>query len=264
MARRRGRGAEYYFAVGATLLLAAGCGSGGRDPDGATSRREAQWSYRGTGGPAAWGLLAPDYTRCADGSAQSPIAIEHPEDVPLPDLHFDYRTSSAEIWDTGHTEQVTLPPGSSMVLDGATYRLEQLHFHAPSEHSVGRRSFPVEFHFVHRADDGTLSVVAIMAIEGRENSAWQPILRRLPTRRTVSVDALDLSALLPGDVTTTRYEGSLTTPPCSEGVHWILLDAAIELSQRQIAVLNGHYTGNIRPIQPRNGRPLVHDATRGD
>lgn len=253
-----------YCVAVATLLLAASCGGGGTDPGGATSHPEAPWSYRGPDGPATWGSLSSEYTRCADGSAQSPIAIEHSEEAALPDLHFHYRMSSAEITDTGHTEQVTLPPGSWIDLDGATYRLEQLHFHAPSEHSLGGRSFPVEFHFVHRADNGTLAVVTVMAIEGRENPAWQPILRQLPTKRTVPVDALNPGALLPGDVTTTRYEGSLTTPPCSEGVHWILLDVSIELSGDQIAALTGHYVGNNRPPQPRNGRRVVHDATRGD
>lgn len=257
---RRGRGVLCL----AALFVAAECGPGGGGSEHAAGRPDLHWSYQGKDGPQAWGSLATDYAHCADGSAQSPIAIEHTQDMPLPDLQFDYRTTSAEISDTGHTEQVTVPPGSSLVLEEVPYRLEQLHFHAPSEHSVSGRSFPVEFHFVHRSDGGAIAVVAVLAIEGVENPAWEPLLERLPTKKRVRVDPFDVAALLPGDATSTRYEGSLTTPPCSEGVHWIVLDIEVELSHRQIATLTNHYAGNNRPPQPLNGRLVAHDATRGD
>jgi carbonic anhydrase len=248
----------------AALLIVSDCGSRAAESVREPSATGPHWSYRGAAGPAAWGSLAADFGACADGSAQSPIAIDDPEDVALPDVHFDYRTTVAEIRDTGHTEQVSVPPGSWMALDGVAYRLEQLHFHAPSEHIVDGRSYPVEFHFVHRAPDGVIAVAAVMAGEGRENPAWEPIVRRLPAKRTVPVDGLDLSALLPGEVTSARYDGSLTTPPCSEGVHWVLLDRAVELSHRQIGDLTAHYAGNNRPVQDRNGRLVAHDSTRGD
>jgi carbonic anhydrase len=232
----------------------------------AKSTEVAHWSYDGAEGPAAWASLNADFARCADGSAQSPIAVDHPEDAPLPDLRFDYRTARVAIEDTGHTEQVNVDPGSSIVLDGVAYRLVQFHYHAPSEHTVDGRSFPAEFHFVHKADGGALAVVALLATEGRDNPAWDPILEHLPSRagEPVTVDALDLRALFPGDLATTRYEGSLTTPPCSEGVRWNLLSGTIELTAAQLSLLTGHYDHNNRPVQPLRGRPVVHDSTLGD
>lgn len=248
------------------LAAVAGCGRERSPSHEAKSSETAHWSYEGAEGPTAWASLSTDYTRCADGSAQSPIAIDHPQDKPLPDLRFDYRTVRAEIQDTGHTEQVNVEPGSSIVLDGATYGLAQFHYHAPSEHTVDGQSFPAEFHFVHKADGGALAVVGLLVKAGRENPAWGPILEHLPNRTNepVTVDALDLTSLFPGDLATTRYEGSLTTPPCSEGVHWNLLSGVIELSDAQLSLLTGHYAANSRPVQPLKGRPVVHDSTLGD
>lgn len=250
--------------LAAAVLAIAACGTGDGESERAAPEGEPRWAYRGPEGPAGWGSLTQEYIRCADGSAQSPIAIDQARDVALPDLHVDYGMTSVEVTDTGHTEQVSVPPGFGVAVDGVFSRLEQLHFHAPSEHHIAGRSFPVEFHFVHRAGDGSLTVVAVMAVEGRHHPAWDPILERLPTHDHVSVASLDLAALLPGDLTSTRYEGSLTTPPCSEGVHWNLLDGRIELSRPQIDALTRHYVGNNRPLQPSNGRFVAHDASHGD
>lgn len=258
------------------VVLVAGCSREARGVGGvprkegphleAKSGDVAHWSYEGAEGPAAWASLSADYARCADGSAQSPIAVDHPEDKPLPDLRFDYRSARVEIEDTGHTEQVNVEPGSSIVLDGVTYRLVQFHYHAPSEHTVDGRTFPAEFHFVHRADGGALAVVGLLARAGSDHPAWDPILEHLPHRtdEPVTVEALDLEALFPADLATTRYEGSLTTPPCTEGVHWNLLSGVIELGQAQLSLLTGHYDHNTRPLQPLKGRPVVHDSTLGD
>ena len=248
------------------LVVVAGCGDEEGPRPEAKSSEAAHWSYEGAEGPAAWASLTADWARCADGSAQSPIAVDHPEDKPLPDLRFDYRTARVEIEDTGHTEQVNVEPGSSIVLDNVTYGLVQFHYHAPSEHTLDGRSFPVEFHFVHKAAGGALAVVGLLVKEGRDNPAWAPILEHLPNRadEPVTVDSLDLKALFPRDLATTRYEGSLTTPPCSEGVHWNLLSGMIELSQAQLSLLTGHYDHNNRPVQPLKGRPVVHDSTNGD
>ena len=249
------------------LVVLAGC-SREESPlhEAKAGEAAAHWSYEGAGGPTAWASLSADYARCADGSAQSPIAVDHPQEKPLPDLRFDYRPVRARIEDTGHTEQVNVESGASIVLDGVTYGLAQFHYHAPSEHTVDGRSFPAEFHFVHKSAGGALAVVGLLVKEGRDNRAWDPILEHLPNRTDdpVTVDALDLEALFPGDLATTRYEGSLTTPPCSEGVHWNLLSGVIELSQAQISLLTGHYDHNNRPVQPIKGRPVVHDSTLGD
>jgi carbonic anhydrase len=255
-----------HIGAGVALVVLAGCGGGEGGRDEATSGEAAHWSYDGADGPAAWASLSADYTRCVDGSAQSPIAVDHPQDRPLPDLRFDYRTASVEIRDTGHTEQVNVAPESSVVLDGVAYRLAQFHYHAPGEHTVDGRSFPAEFHFVHQSDAGALAVVGLLVTAGRHNPAWDPILEHLPngTDEPVTVAALDLPALLPADRATTRYEGSLTTPPCTEGVHWNLLSGVIELSEAQLSLLTGHYDHNNRPVQPLAGRPVVHDSTVGD
>lgn len=248
------------------LAVVAGCGGGVGQRHETKSGEAAHWSYEGAEGPAAWASLSADYTRCVEGSAQSPIAVDHPEDKPLPDLRFDYRTARIEIEDTGHTEQVNVERGSSVVLDGVTYGLAQFHYHAPSEHTVDGRAFPAEFHFVHKSDMGVLAVVGLLVRAGRHNPTWDPILEHLPNRTNepATVDALNLAALLPGDRAATRYEGSLTTPPCTEGVHWNLLSGVIELSEAQLSLLTGHYDHNNRPVQPLRGRPVVHDSTLGD
>ena len=235
--------------------------AGGRP--GRTTAPAAHWEYSGAAGPGHWGSLDPGYRRCADGSAQSPVALVHPERVPLPDLGFGYHPGGAVVQDTGHTVQADFPPGSTLTLDGRDYALRQVHFHVPAEHEVEGTSYPAEMHFVHQADGGDLAVVAafVETSEGGDHPAWQRLLDAFPDG---TADGVDPAALLRPDRTSIRYHGSLTTPPCREGVRWNVLAQPLRLSRRQVARLRARYPHNRRPLQRRNGRRLLLDSSDGD
>jgi carbonic anhydrase len=165
----------------------------------------------------------------------------------------------------GHTVQVNYDPGSYIELDNTRYDLIQFHYHAPSEHTIDGESFPAELHLVHRSADSTLAVVGILLKEGTENAAYQPFIGNLPTEKTdpknvgVTINAIDL---LPSIGTTFRYNGSLTTPPCTEGVSWLLMTIPVGLSAQQLAALDSLFEGgNNRPVQPLHDRPLIEDNT---
>jgi carbonic anhydrase len=228
-----------------------------------THSEEPHWSYTGDTDPANWGQLSPDYTTCADGSAQSPIDIANPTVAALPDILFNYQAGAVDVFNNGHTVQVKFAADSSISSDDATYQLLQAHFHAPGEHTVDGRLYPAEWHFVHQADDGALAVIGVMVEEGEAAPAWDVLLSNMPAEEgtTMTLDSLDLPALLPADRLTVRYAGSLTTPPCSEGVQWRLLLAPLEMSSEQIGLMTARYEGNNRPVQPLNDREVVVDQS---
>jgi len=229
-----------------------------------TTEEVAHWSYEGADGPANWGSLDPSFTACADGSAQTPIDILNPVPTDLPDPLFNYVPGKAEITNNGHTIHVGATPGSSMVVNGKTYQFLQAHFHAPSEHTIAGKSYPAEVHFVHKADDGSLAVVGVMlTVGGADNPAWSSFVKGLPTQvgetKTATFDWL---SMYPADHQTIRYDGSLTTPPCSEGVSWLVMSTPVEISDAQLKDFEAAYNGNNRPIEPLNGRSLQIDSTK--
>ena len=139
-----------------------------------------------------------------------------------------------------------------------------MHFHAPSEHTIEGVQYAAEMHFVHKASDGALTVVGVMIAEGAaDNAAWAPYVDALTTvKGTDGSASIDWAAMLPAEQLTYRYEGSLTTPPCTEGVHWFLMTQPVELSAAQIAKITAAYTGNFRPIQALNGREVQVDTSK--
>jgi carbonic anhydrase len=216
------------------------------------------WSYSGEEGPAHWGELSPDYAACADGSRQSPINI--PAGAPLnpADLTINYQPSGLTTLNNGHTIQANYDPGSSITLDGTTYDLIQFHFHNTSEHTLQGQYAPMEVHFVHKNADGQLAVIGVMLQPGAANAALEPIFANMPATAGdpqaiagVTVNAADM---LPAGRSYYRYDGSLTTPPCSEGVAWFVMASPIAVSDAQIAAYKALYTGNYRPIQALNQR----------
>jgi len=218
----------------------------------------AHWDYRGSHGPTHWGDLDAAAETCAKGAQQSPIDIRNAVVTALPALQFSYGSVAPAIVNNGHTVQVNLPPGNALTLDGHRYELLQFHFHTPSEEHIQGKPAAMVAHFVHRDAEGHLAVVAALIQPGKANAGFESVLAHLPAHagETLTVDglALDLAALLPAEQGYYDFEGSLTTPPCSEGVHWLVLKQPVTVSATAIRKFRALYAANARPVQPLNGR----------
>jgi len=219
------------------------------------------WSYATQhghhGGPAQWAELDSAFEKCAKGQTQSPIDISKTVKTDLPALEFQYTDAAPTIVNNGHTVQVNLPAGSSLKVGGQSYELLQFHFHTPSEETLGGKHLPMVAHFVHRNAAGELGVVGMLIKSGKSNAAFAPVFAHLPrSGEKITVDdlTLDLAALLPANKAYYAYEGSLTTPPCSEGVSWMVLKTPVVLGADQIKAFRRLYNANARPVQPLNGR----------
>jgi carbonic anhydrase len=236
------------------------------EPDAApTAEHEGpHWSYEGEAGPDAWAQLSEGFGACGTGSAQSPIDLTGAQAQGLANIAFHYVPSRLTILNNGHTVQVNYDPGSYIQLDGVRYDLVQFHFHAPAEHSVDGALADAELHLVHRAADKRLAVVGVLIQEGASNAALDPVLAAMPADETepTSVAMTVMAAdLLPAVQTTFRYAGSLTTPPCSEGVAWSVMTTPIEAAVEQIDMFQAIFEGNNRPVQPIGDRVLTEDST---
>ena len=222
------------------------------------------WTYEGEEGPEHWGEISADYEACASGKAQSPIDIAGAKAEDLANIAFDYKTSKLNILNNGHTVQVNYDPGSSIELDGTRYDLAQFHFHAPSEHSIAGKAADAELHLVHKSADGKLAVVGVLIEKGAENPAFATVWQNLPAEagepQTLAGE-VDAAAMLPAEQMTYRYDGSLTTPPCSEGVEWNVMTTPIQMSEAQLAAFTALFEGNNRPVQPLGDRALVEDSS---
>ncbi len=223
---------------------------------------ESHWGYEGETGPDNWGSLSPDYACCADGTAQSPIDIRNASELDLVTIHFDYGRTPNSVTNTGHSIQVDVEGDSHILYDGIRYNLLQFHFHAPSEHTIDGKAAAMEAHFVHQdPNSGMLAVVGILLEEGDgDHEAYAPVFGNLPDEAGQSVsteDSLALGGLLPQIRSFYTYQGSLTTPPCSENVRWLLLDTPVALSAAQIAAFTAIYANNARPVQPLGDRDLL-------
>lgn len=221
-------------------------------------KRDAHWSYAGATGPEAWASLDPDWASC-DGRAQSPIDIE-PRASKASAIEFHYQPTAATVVDTGHTLQVSLAPGSRIEIDGEPYDLAQLHVHTPSEHSIAGERYAMELHLVHKNGAGRLAVVGVMFDQGAEAKALEPIWSRWPAQPKLEQklkQPFDPTALLPEVRTAYQYEGSLTTPPCTEGVSWNVLRRTLTLSRAQLDTLQRRYRDNARPVMPLGERAVL-------
>jgi carbonic anhydrase len=215
------------------------------------------WDYEGPGGPENWAKLDEKNQTCAIGVRQSPIDIKDGIKVDLEPIKFNYRPSTFRIVDNGHTVQVEVGD-SSISLTGKTYELIQFHFHRPSEEKVNGQRFDMVVHLVHKSDDGQLAVVALLLERGTENPFIQTLWNNMPLEKNQPVAppslTVDLNTLLPASRNYYTYIGSLTTPPCSEGVLWLVMKQPIQVSQDQINIFSRLYKNNARPIQPAGGR----------
>jgi len=221
------------------------------------------WSYQGHGGPAEWGELDPAFATCQLGKLQSPIDIRGAKTADLTAIKFDYKPSPLRVIDNGHSIQVNYAPGSSIDVGGTRYELVQFHFHKPSEEKIDGKAHAMVAHLVHKGADGKLAVVAVLLDAGGTNPTIDTIWKNLPQEKgkEATVNAtIDAATLLPADHGYYTFQGSLTTPPCSEDVRWFVLKTPVKVAGSEITAFGKIYPMNARPSQPLNGRTL--EATR--
>jgi carbonic anhydrase len=227
------------------------------------SEQVPHWSYEGEDGPEHWGEIADLYRMCAEGKNQSPIDLTVDVHAGLPELVFDYHSSNLREINNGHTIQQNVDPGSYLTITGrdVRYELKQFHFHSPSEHKIDGRSYAMELHFVHISDAGALAVVGVMIDEGDEHPVLNQLWTWMPENAGETSEqpiGIEETNLLPPTREYFAYSGSLTTPPCSEGVAWIVLKNPIEASAEQIARFKERMgPATNRPVQSRNARLIL-------
>jgi carbonic anhydrase len=217
------------------------------------------WDYEGHGGARKWGDLDGSYNACRIGAEQSPIDLSGAVKATLDPLQFNWKPQAFKIVDNGHTIQANAAPGSTLVIGQETYNLLQFHFHAPSEHAVNGKRFAMEVHFVHAAADGRLAVVGVFMQPGPKNAAFAAIMQAAPHtegERTLG-EPIDPRQFLPASKALFRYQGSLTTPPCSEVVDWNVLEQPIDVADADIKAFQAIFPMNARPLQPLNRRFLL-------
>lgn len=216
----------------------------------------AHWSYEGETGPSHWGDVDAASKVCTAGSQQSPIDIQSSVRAQLPALQISWRAKPDMIVNNGHTIQVNSGAGNTLTVGKEKYDLLQYHFHRPSEHLIGGKNYPMEAHFVHRNAAGTLAVVGVLMAAGKPNAAFKQIVAAMPPQagEPVKMTAVDPNLMLPADRHYYSYAGSLTTPPCSEVVNWLVLRAPIQVAQADIDAFAKLYPMNARPAQKDNRR----------
>lgn len=229
------------------------------EDDGVPARpaQPRNWSYEGETGPENWGRLRPEWAKCGNGSRQSPIDIRDGIPVELEPVVFDYKPSAFNVIDTGHTIRVNMGPGNRISLTGRSYELVEFHFHRPSEEKINGRSAEMVAHLVHKDAEGRQAVVAVLIDSGNPHPLIQTVWNNLPLEKNeavVPVATMDAGQLLPQRRDYYTYMGSMTTPPCSEGVLWIVMKEAVQASAQQIGIFSRLYPMNARPVQPSAGR----------
>lgn len=219
------------------------------------------WSYEGKEGPESWGKLTPDFATCDVGRNQSPINIEETIHAALKPFKNIQKFPAKDIFNNGHTVQINFKEGNMLVLDSAPYQMKQAHFHAPSENTIHGKSFPLEAHFVHADAKGNFTVIGVMFTEGKANPGLAKLWEQIPNEvgEPVALKNRVLpSELIPENRSYYRFSGSLTTPPCSEGVRWLMMKTPLTASKEQIeAFKHAVHHDNNRPVQPLNGRVVV-------
>jgi carbonic anhydrase len=215
------------------------------------------WDYSEA---AKWGDIAEDYRTCKLGKNQSPIDIKTSavEKSNLAKIKTSYAAGSAEVVNNGHTIQVNLKDAGSATVPSGKYDLLQFHFHTPSEEKINGSNFPLVAHLVHKNEAGNLAVIAILFKLGKENVALKEIFSNMPEKEGTKVlpSSLDVTKLLPSNLSYYAFVGSLTTPPCSENVAWQVIKAPVEISKSQMDAFKKIFAMNARPTQPLNGRKV--------
>jgi carbonic anhydrase len=227
----------------------------------APSEHAAHWSYSGATGPKHWGSEDAAFAVCATGRHQTPINIETAVSESLPPLEFDYRPIPLTVTDTGHSFQVNAPAGSGgITIAGERYELIQFHFHRPSEEAIRGHHQAMVAHLVHKNAKDELAVVAVLIRQGDPSAFLKPVFDHFPAKgvseSSVAGETLQLTELLPTQRGYYTFDGSLTTPPCSEHVRWFVLTSPVQASAGQVQQFATRYPHNARPIQPLNDRTV--------
>jgi len=228
---------------------------------GSSLAADVHWSYTGEGAPDHWGGLDPAYEMCARGVNQSPIDLTGLIEAELDPITFHYTGLATEVVNNGHTIQANYTSGSTIEVAGRIFELKQFNFHVPSENTINGESFPLEAHFVHVAEDGSLAVIAVMYQIGEENETLARLWKQMPAevgKQTAMASQVRAEDLMPENRDYYRFNGSLTTPPCTEGVLWLVMKEPVTISQAQVDEFSHvmHHPNN-RPVQPVHARPVL-------
>ncbi|MCB1169055.1 MAG: carbonic anhydrase family protein [Leptospiraceae bacterium] len=220
---------------------------------------DSHWTYEGQTGPEKWGELSEDFEACKLGKNQSPIDIKDASAADLPELKLQYKDAGFEVVNNGHTIQVNLKDAGKLVIGEDSYSLLQFHFHHPSEEAVNGERFPLVAHFVHKSDSGELAVIGLLFKEGAANESLSGVWSLMPAaadETNPGEGALNPTSVIKDASAYYTFKGSLTTPPCSEGVRWIVLKNPATISAEQVEAFKKLYPMNARPIQPLNDREI--------
>ncbi|MCM3032111.1 carbonic anhydrase [Niallia sp. MER 6] len=225
----------------------------------------AHWSYEGDTSPVHWGELGQANLACVDGTEQSPINIDFSQveaETSEGETEIKYKSSFFTLQNNGHTIQANaVDKSNTAVINGKEYNLAQFHFHTPSEHQFNGKNYEMELHLVHKDEDGKIAVIGVMIQEGDENKTLADLWNQLPQEETETDISLtkpvDLQALLPKEDIAFHYEGSLTTPPCTEQVNWTVFETPIEMSKEQIETFRRIFPDDHRPVQSLNERIII-------
>ena len=218
------------------------------------------WAYKGQHGPEHWGELSPDFIQCKVGMNQSPIDIVDTIEADLPPIVLDYTSNTTELVNNGHTAQINVEPGNFLRVEGEEFELLQFHVHVPSEHRVNGELSMLEVHYVHRNAEGQLAVIAALHKEGEDDSKLAPYIDVIPSEVGASVpfvSSLGEFPIVTWDKDYYRYNGSLTTPPCSEGVRWYVLKVQRPISRERRDIFNRLIGDDARGPQKINARPVL-------
>ena len=220
----------------------------------------AHWDYEGANGPENWGKMAEANKACASGQEQSPIDLTGGVDAEVSNIALHWNPSAWSVVNNGHTIQVEGKDGGYATIDGERFELIQFHFHTPSEHTIDGRNYPMEVHFVHKNAEGRLAVIGVLMMPGGENPLFSNIMEKAPKEEgTASLGVIEQRGMIAPIDGVYRYQGSLTTPPCSETVLWTVLSTPILVSQKDVEAFQALFPMNARPIQPVNRRYVLRD-----
>jgi carbonic anhydrase len=230
-------------------------------PAGPRAQWKTRWSYEGANGPEHWGDLDPEYARCKAGKEQSPIDIRNAQKASLPAIRFEYRSGPLKIINNGYTAvRVNYTPGNGnfLIVGDQRYELTQFHFHHPSEEYIHGEPYDMVIHLMHEASDGKVAAVAVLLKAGSANATIHQLWKYMPKTegKEEQIAGVEVNpiGLLPPDTSYYTYMGSVTAPPCTEGVTWFVLKTPVDISAEEIGTFAKLYPHDVRPPQPLNGR----------
>lgn len=227
------------------------------------NHQEHEWGYMGAKAAHSWWKLKDEYKLCGIGKMQSPINVIPNLSAKLPEIRLDYNPTRIDLLNNGHTIQLNYEKGSHFMAGDKKYKLLQLHFHSPSENQINGKTYPMELHLVHKDTEDNLAVIAVMIESSKRSHAsiealWKHLPKQSGSNNVMRDLGVNAKHLLPKKHEYYRFMGSLTTPPCSEGVNWYVMKDPIQLSKRQIAAFSTLFPYNARYVQPRNGRLVIN------